>query len=65
MDRNFYHQIRAKEFQREISKELANRQLLKGVKREPLTPKRARQLVMRLAPLILVVVAVLALIMFG
>jgi len=30
MDRNFYYQKRAQEHQREISKELATRNLLKG-----------------------------------
>ena len=65
MDRNYYLQMRAKELQREISKELAVRQMLGEGTRESLTPKRARQLVMRLAPVILVAVALLALIMLG
>jgi hypothetical protein len=60
MDRNYYFQKRGQEFQREISKELANRHLLEGIKREPLTVAQAKQLVVRLAPAV-IVMAVLAL----
>ena len=50
MDRNFYYQTRSAEHQREISQELATRNLLKGLKREPLTAKQAKGLVLRVAP---------------
>jgi predicted RNA-binding protein YlxR (DUF448 family) len=53
MDRNYYFQKRGQEFQREIAKELANRHLLEGVKREPLTAAQAKQLVVRLAPAVI------------
>jgi hypothetical protein len=49
MDRNFYHHKRAEEHQRELSRELANRHLLEGLKHEPLSRKQAQRLVMRLA----------------
>jgi hypothetical protein len=54
MDRNFYHQKMAAVHQSEISKELMNRHLLEGVKREPLTATQAKQLVLRLAPAVIV-----------
>ena len=59
MDRNFYNQKRAKEVQREISQQLANRHLLKRVQREPLTTNEARRLVLRLAPAIIVLTLLL------
>jgi hypothetical protein len=61
MDRNFYNQKRAEEHQREVSQELANRHLLKGVQREPLTRKQAKRLVMRLAPAVIILTILLAL----
>jgi hypothetical protein len=61
MDRNFYNQKRAEEHQREVSQELANRNLLKDLKREPLTRKQARRLVMRLAPALIVLAILLLL----
>jgi len=59
MDRNFYQQKLATEHQREISKELATRNLLRGVKREPLTTKQVKGLVLRIAPGIIVVTILL------
>ena len=54
MDRNFYYQTRSAEHQREISQELATRNLLKGLKREPLTAKQAKGLVLRVAPAVII-----------
>lgn len=53
MDRNFYYQNRAKEYQREISRELATRNLLKDGKREPLSANQAKGLVLRVAPAVI------------
>jgi len=50
MDRNFYQQKIAQEHQREISRELANRHLLKNDQHESLTTKQAKGLVLRVAP---------------
>ncbi|MCK6585828.1 MAG: hypothetical protein L6Q49_22210 [Anaerolineales bacterium] len=60
MDRNFYHQKRAEEHQREISRELANHHMLEGLKREPLSRKQAQRLVLRLAITVIVFSAILA-----
>ncbi len=61
MDRNFYQQKLAEEHQREISQELATRNLLRGVKREPLTAKQAKSLVLRVAPAAIIVTVLLVL----
>ena len=54
MDRNFYHQKLANAHQLEISKALANQHMLKDLKREPLTGKQAKRLVLRIAPAVIV-----------
>ncbi len=59
MDRTFYFQTRTAEHQREISRELATRNLLNHLKRETLTPKHARQLVVRAAPAVVVMAILL------
>jgi hypothetical protein len=59
MDRNFYYQNRAKEYQREISRELATRNLLKDGKREPLNANQAKGLVLRVAPAVIVMTILL------
>lgn len=59
MDRNFYQQKLAEVHQREISQELARRNLLRGIKREPLNAKQAKGLVLRIAPAIIVVTILL------
>ncbi len=61
MDRNYYYQKRAEEHQREISQELANRHLLTDMKRAPLTAKQVRRMVLRLAPVAIVLTALLLL----
>jgi len=61
MDRNYYHQKMAEQHQREISQELATRNLLKGLKREPFTTKEVKSLVLRIAPAIMVLTILLAL----
>ena len=61
MDRNFYNQKRAEEHQREVSQELANRKLLSGLQREPLTAKQARRLMLRLAPAVIILTILLVL----
>ena len=48
MDRNFFYQNRAQEYQREISQELANRHLLSGAGDKSLSVKRAKPLVVTL-----------------
>ena len=65
MDRNFYQQKLAKERQREISQELATRNLISGVKREPLTAKEAKGLVLRIAPSVIVLTVLLLLYLIG
>ena len=59
MDRNFYQQKLAEEHQRELSQELANQALLKDATRERLTAREASQLVLRLAPGIIVLTILL------
>jgi|KBSSwiStaDraftv2_1062776.scaffolds.fasta_scaffold500482_2 hypothetical protein len=59
MDRNFYQQNLAEQHQRDISKELATRNLLRGVKREPFTAKQIKGLVFRIAPVAIVVTILL------
>jgi hypothetical protein len=59
MDKNFFYQKRAQEHQREISQELANRHLLKGLKREPLTMQQAGRLILRIAPVAIVITILL------
>ena len=59
MDRNFYYQNRAAEHQREISQELATRDLLKDGKREPLTATQAKGLVLRIAPAVIIMTILL------
>lgn len=46
MERNFFYQNRAQEYQREISQELANRHLLSGAGDESISVKRAKPLVL-------------------
>ncbi len=65
MDRNFYNQHRSYEIQREISRELATRHMLDGIKREPLTMKQAKNLVLRLAPVTVVITVLFLLGLFG
>ena len=65
MDRNFFHQERAKEHQREISQELKTQALLNEGKHEPLTNKQAKRIVMRLVPIVLVIAALLFLLAIG
>jgi hypothetical protein len=55
MDRNFYQQKLAQEHQKEVSKELATRHLLKEGGHEPLTKKQVQRLVPRIAPVAIVV----------
>lgn len=59
MDRNFYFQTRTAEHQREISRELATRNLLNSLKRETLTAKQARGLVLRAAPVVILMTILL------
>ena len=59
MDRNFYYQTRSAEHQREISKELAVRSLLKNGQHEPLTVNQAKGLVLRVAPAAIIMVILL------
>ena len=59
MDRNFYYQTRAKEHQREISRELATRNLLKDGKREPLTANQAKRVVWQMAPAVVLMTILL------
>jgi peptidoglycan/LPS O-acetylase OafA/YrhL len=63
MDKENYYQKRAREMQREISQELATRQLLKDARHEPLTAKQARRRVLRLVPALIVLTALLLLIL--
>lgn len=60
MDRNFYYHKRAEEHQRDVSRELTNRHMLKSLKHEPLSRKQAQRLVMRLAFAVVVLSAILA-----
>jgi hypothetical protein len=53
MDRNFYFQTRTAEHQREISRELATRNLLNSLKHEPLTARQAKGLVLRVVPAVI------------
>jgi hypothetical protein len=59
MDKDYFYQKRAEERQREISQELATRNRMKEAKHEPLTPKQARGLVFRLAPVVIVLTILL------
>lgn len=59
MDKNFYQQKLAEEHQREISKELATHNLLRGTRQEPLTAKQAKGLVLRIAPVVIVITVLL------
>jgi hypothetical protein len=59
MDRNYYYQKLAQEHQLEMSQELAARHMLKGLKREPLTMKQARHLILRIAPVAIVITILL------
>lgn len=65
MDKDFYYQKRAKEHQSEISQELATRNLLNDGKREPLTAKQAKRLVLRIAPVAIVVTILIILNLFA
>ena len=49
MDRYYFYQQLAQERQHEVSKELANRHLLRNGKEYPFTAKQARRLVWRAA----------------
>jgi hypothetical protein len=64
MSRHFYHQFEAREHQREISRELANRHLLADLKREPISRRQAAKLMIRLVPAVIFMTILLA-IMFG
>jgi hypothetical protein len=59
MDRNFYYQTQAKEHQREISRELATRNLLKHGKRETLTANQAKRVVWQMAPAVILMTILL------
>lgn len=59
MDRNYYYEKMTKQREREISQDLANRNLLKDTKREPLTTKQAGKLVLWLAPVAIVLTILL------
>ncbi len=59
MDRNFYFQTRTAEHQREIAHELATRAMLKELKHEPLTRKQARGLMLRVAPVVILMAMLL------
>jgi len=50
MDRNFYYQTRAKEHQREIERELANRHLLNEAAGKFLASQHVKQMVLRFGP---------------
>ena len=65
MDKGFFYQKRSEEHQREISQELATRNLLKDGKREPLTTKQAQRLVLRIAPVAVVVTILILLAISG
>ena len=54
MDRNFYYEKMTKQRQREVSQELATRNLLKDGKREPLSAKQAKRLILRTVPAIII-----------
>ena len=62
MDRNYFQQKLANEHQREISKELVTRHLLKEGRHEPLTTKQAQRLVLRIVPVAIVVTILIILI---
>lgn len=64
MDRNYYYEKMHKQREREISRELATRKLLKDGGHEPLTTKQARRLVLRIAPAV-IVMAILLFSLFG
>ena len=53
MDKNYYYQKLAQERQRDLSRELATRTLLKDGKRDPLTVHQAKRLVLRIAPVVI------------
>ena len=59
MDRNYYYEKMAKERQSEISQDLANRHLLKGLKQEPLTMQQAGRLILRIVPVAIVITILL------
>lgn len=65
MDKNFYQQKLAQEHQKEVSKELATRHLLKDGGHEPLTTKQAQRLVLRIAPVAIVVTILIIINLFG
>ena len=54
MDRNYYYEKMTKQRQREVSQELATRNLLKDGKREPLSAKQAKRLILRTVPAIII-----------
>jgi len=64
MDRNYYQQKLAQEHQKEVSKELATRYLLKESGHESLTKKQAQRLVLRIAPAAIVVTILIILNLF-
>lgn len=65
MDRDYYYQNRTKEHQGEISQELATRNLQKDLERTPLTANQAKRLVLRIAPVVIVITILILLNPFG
>ena len=65
MDRNYYYQKLAEEYQGEISKELATHHLLRDGVHEPLTTQQAKRLVFRIAPAVIVIAILLLLNFLG
>jgi hypothetical protein len=62
MDRNFFYQKRAQERQREISRELATRHLLKNTGLlHARTAKQVRLLALRIAPAVMIITILLLL----
>ncbi len=59
MDKNYYYQIRTAEHQREISRELATRNLLNSLKHETLTARQARRMVLRITPAVILLAVLL------
>lgn len=65
MDKGFFYQKRSEGHQHEISKELETRNLLNDRKREPLTAEQAQRLVLRIAPVAIVVTILILIALFG
>jgi len=61
MDKYFYYQTRAQEHQREISRELATRHMLKEAGLNRLTSKRVMRLALRVMPAVTAIVILILL----